>query len=84
MWKIYNYKGHSTRVAVAYAVGKSKPEGLSTVYQQEIRYIQENNLKTNPRRMFEVYFHAALMTWKEQGERLLVLWTQTSMHAMED
>ena len=60
-------------MVVAYSSAKGKPQGLSTVYQQTLTYIQENNLDgLNPRRLFELDFHAALRTWKSKGERLLV------------
>jgi len=51
---------HKVRIVVAYSVGKSKPEGLLTVYQQTLTYIREHDLDTNPCRLFKVDFRAAL------------------------
>ena len=57
---------------MAYSVGKSKPQGLKTVYQQQLNFIQSNNKDTNPRRMFETDFQACLRIWRGQGERLVI------------
>ena len=51
---------HRTRVVAVYGIGRFKAKGLGTVYQQILQYTQENNLNTNPRKMFEVNFHDAL------------------------
>ncbi len=63
-WVMTINSKHRTRVVAVYGVGKSKAKGLGTVYQQYLRYIQENNLNTSPRKIFEVDFHAALRLWK--------------------
>jgi hypothetical protein len=55
-WASMVFSSHPSqrfRLVSAYNVGKSKPEGLQTVYQQHIRYIQEEGLKTNPHRMMK-------------------------------
>ena len=36
--------GIRTRIVCAYNVGKGKPQGLKTIYQQILRYIQDNDL----------------------------------------
>jgi len=71
-WSIYSAPSHKTRVVVFYAPGRSKPRGLKTCYQQHLTYIQENDLDTTPRKMFEDDFLLALRTWRSQGERLLI------------
>ena len=73
-WLVYANPKHQTRVVVAYGVGRSKPKGLRTRYQQELRYLQRRNwhLKTNPRKMFEDDLIQMLKMWKSQGDRLLL------------
>ena len=72
-WLLYINKGNRLRVLVAYTTGRPKREGLKTVYQQQLAYIQDKGLKSNPMRMFETDFHAALRVWRSQGDRLLVI-----------
>ena len=36
--------GHRTRVISCYNVGRGKPEGLQTVYQQHLRYMERENI----------------------------------------
>ena len=62
-----------TRFVVAYSVGKGKSFKLGSVYQQTIRYIQNNGLATNPRRLFETDLHAQLCVWRGQGENLVIV-----------
>ena len=45
--------------------------GLCT-YQQALRYIQDNNMDTNPRKLFMVDFLAVLTSRKKRGERFLI------------
>ncbi len=59
-WVMKINSKHRSRVVTVYGIGRFKAKGLGTVYQQILRYIQENNLDTNPRKMFKVNFHAAL------------------------
>ena len=63
---------HKTRVVIAYSVGKTKPQGLTTNYQQALCYTQNNDMDTNPRRMFEEDLQDTLRVWRTQGERLLI------------
>ena len=44
--------GHQTTFISAYAPCSNKSSGLTTVYQQHLRFIQKNSLKTNPKLMF--------------------------------
>ena len=71
-WLIYATPTHRTRVVTAYNVGRGSPKGVATVYQQTLRYIQNNDLDTTPRELFKIDFLAILQTWQEQGDRLLV------------
>ena len=71
-WQLSIDPKHKTRVVVAYGIGKSKPQGLTTNYQQHLRYIQNHDMDTNPRRMFEEDLQATLRVWRSQGERLLI------------
>lgn len=61
-----------TRIVCAYNVGKTKPTGLKTVYQQLLRYIQNNNLDTNPRALMRNDLIAQLRIWLQSGERIFL------------
>ena len=71
-WQLSIDPKHKTRVVVAYGIGKTKPEGLTTNYQQHLCYIQNHDMDTNPRQMFEEDLQATLRVWRSQGERLLI------------
>ena len=60
-----------TRVVVAHHLGRPKPEGVRTIYQQQIRCLQDCGIDTttNPRQMFTNNFVAALRNWKNKRER---------------
>ena len=54
-WSWYTLEGspsHRTRVILVYTVGKSKHNGLKTVYQQHLCYIQQFGIDTNPYNIF--------------------------------
>ena len=54
--------------------GKGKPQGLSTVDQHTLTYLEKKDLyDINPRRLFNLDFHAVLMMLKSKGKRLLVV-----------
>jgi hypothetical protein len=57
---------------LAYNVNRQKPKGASTIYQQQLRFIQNNGLDLSPARLFVVDFIAQLQTWQRQGNRLLI------------
>ncbi len=61
-----------TRLVVAYNVGKPKPLGLKTVYQQLLRRIQEEDLKSTPRNMMKTDLVAQLKQWMQHGERIIL------------
>ena len=73
-WLLYANENHQTRVIFAYNVGRPKPRHFGSMYQQTLRYIQSNNLDTNPRRLFATDFLAVLLTWRARGERLIIFW----------
>lgn len=60
------------RIVTAYNVGKTKPEGLKTVYQQHLRYIQETGQKCGPRRLMKDDLLDQLKTWLRQGDRIML------------
>ena len=73
-WLVYDNPNHKTRFVAAYNPGRPKPKHHGSIYQQHLRYIQNNNVDSNPRRMFETDFLAVLLTWRRQGERIAIFW----------
>jgi hypothetical protein len=75
-WVLSKGPNHRTRFVIAYGVGRGRPKGLSTHYQQVLRYIQEDDSLSatgiKPRRLFELDLHACLRVWRGQGERILL------------
>jgi hypothetical protein len=57
---------------LAYNVGGHKSQGDSTIYQQQIRHIQNNTLAHSLSRLFVVEFISQLQTWQRQGNHLLI------------
>ncbi len=53
-------------------MGRHAPRGDSTIYQQQLRYIQNHGLDSTPSRLFTIDFVAQLQVWQHQGDRLLV------------
>ena len=54
-------------------LGPSTSNYLGTVYQQHLRYIQQNNLNTTPHRLFMIDFLASVINWRKAGERLIIM-----------
>lgn len=73
-WLVYDNPAHKTRFVAGYNVGRPKPTHYGTQYQQHLRYIQHHDLETNPRRLFAADFLAVLLTWRRQGERIIIFW----------
>jgi hypothetical protein len=69
---MYVDNNHHFRIVSAYNVGRQAPRGDSTIFQQQLRYIQNHHLTTTPRRMFMIDFLATLQVWRQQGVRLLI------------
>jgi hypothetical protein len=63
---------HGTQIVSAYNVGQQNPKGESTMYQKQLRYIQNHGLLTTPTKLFTVDFVAQLQVWQRQGDRLLI------------
>ena len=68
-----NSPPHRTRVVVAYCPGRSRREGLKTVYQQHMRYIQHHQLDLTPYQLFVDDLAKQVTCWIKAGERILLL-----------
>ncbi len=67
----YADPSHRTHRILTYNVGRHAPRRDSTIYQQQLRYIQNHGLDTTPSRLFTVDFVAQLQVWQCQGDRLI-------------
>ena len=63
---------HKFRLVSAYHIGRHKPRGSTTIFQQQLRYIQNTGLSYSPSRLFVIDFIAQLQAWQRQGDRLLI------------
>ncbi len=68
----YADPNHKFRLVSAYNIGRQKPWGDSTIFQQQIRYIQNHDLSHSPSQLFTIDFVAQLQTWHRQGDCLLI------------
>ena len=68
----YADPNHKFRLVSAYNVGRQKPRGDSTIFQQQVRYIQNHDLPHLPSCLFIIDFVAQLQAWQRQGGRLLI------------
>jgi hypothetical protein len=57
---LYADKNHRFRIVSTYNVGRQAPQGDSTIFQQQLRYIQNHQLSTMPQRLFMTNFLAML------------------------
>ncbi len=69
---MYADKNHRFRIVLVYNVGRQAPRGDSTIFQQQLQYIQNHHLSTTLRRLFTIDFLATLQVWHQQGDRLLI------------
>jgi hypothetical protein len=69
---LYMDKNHHFRIVSAYNVGRQAPQRDSTIFQQQLRYIQNHQLSTTLQRLFTINFLAMLQVWHQQGDRLLI------------
>jgi hypothetical protein len=69
----YSDPHHSFRLVSAYSVGCQKTGGDSTIYQQQVCYIQNNGVNLSPSHLFITDFVAQLQVWQQEGDRLLML-----------
>ena len=74
---------HKVRIVSAYQVGRGKPRGLETVYQQQMAYIREHDLQMDPREFFRTDFIQQLKLWRRAGERLIVC-IDSNEHILRD
>ena len=75
-WSWYLLEGthrHRTHIIPCYNVERSKPEGLQTVYQQHLRYMEHKDIwDIEPRDLFRLDLLAQLKTWVSQGDRIIL------------
>jgi hypothetical protein len=56
-----------------YHVGRQKPRGATTIFQQQlVRYIQNAGLSHSPSHLFVIDFVAQLQAWQGQCDQLLI------------
>ena len=63
---------HRIRVLSVYHVGKAKPRGPKTYYQQHTRHSQTHGLDATPYYLFCTDLLVQLCTWQEQGGRVII------------
>jgi hypothetical protein len=68
---LYADKNHRFCIVSACNVGRQAPLGNSTIFQQQLRYIQNHQLSTTPQRLFMINFLAMLQVCCQQGDKLL-------------
>jgi hypothetical protein len=73
LWPFFCNPSHITRIVVAYQPCACKVEGLKTVYQQHIWYIQARGLQYNPVNLFDHDLSKQIKEWRKQGERIVLL-----------
>ncbi len=64
---------HVTRIVMAYHPCAGKTEGLKTLYQQHMQYIQLRGLSFNPINQFDHNLSKQIKEWRGKGERILVM-----------
>lgn len=69
---LQSHPDHRTRIVSAYNVGKGNTKLLGSVYQQQLRYIQTNNLRISPQKLMREDFLSQLQQWLRQGDRILL------------
>ena len=72
-WPFFCNPTHVTRIVVAYRPCARKVEGLKTVYQQHMQYIQARGMQTNPVDLFDHDLSKQIQEWRKQGERIVLL-----------
>jgi hypothetical protein len=58
---------------VAYWTGKGKSNGLRTIYQQQIWYMQLHNIMGTPQKIFDKDLMHQCNLWRKSGERIILL-----------
>jgi hypothetical protein len=72
-WPFFCNPSHITRIVVVYWPCTTKTEGLKTVYQQHMRYIQPRGLAMNPVDLFDQDLTKQIKEWRGKGERILIM-----------
>jgi hypothetical protein len=72
-WPFYCNPNHVTRIVVAYRPCAQKTKGLTTVYQQHLRYIQSHSLQTEPVAMFDTNLSKQIKEWRGAGKRIVLV-----------
>ena len=73
--------GHRTRIIQVYSVGNNRSTELGSAYQQSLRCIQTNDLRsttspddpTTPKDLLTTDLLKQLRTWKMQGDQMIVM-----------
>jgi hypothetical protein len=65
--------GAKCRIVTAYPVGNNKSQSGGSVYQQQIRYVQENGISMTPKKLFESDFLGQIKRWRDAGEKLIIM-----------
>jgi hypothetical protein len=72
-WPIFCNPSHSTRIVVAYRTGSGKSKGLCTVYQQQLQYMQLQNITGTPQQLFDKDLLQQCTRWRESSKRITLL-----------
>ena len=64
---------HIFRLVIAYRLCAAKTKGLKTIYQQQLRYIQNRGLKTTPLELFNKDLTDQITKWREGGDHIILL-----------
>eukprot|EP00956_Cyclotella_meneghiniana_P032414 scaffold89146_cov64-Cyclotella_meneghiniana.AAC.5 len=71
---LQSINGHRTRVVQGYAVRAVRSREVGSVYQQHVRYIQEQGLgNVTPRELFESDLLWQLQVWRALGDRRILM-----------
>jgi hypothetical protein len=65
--------GANCRIVTAYAVGNNKSQSGGSAYQQQVRYVQENDIDMSPKQLFESDFTGQIKRWRSSGEKIIVM-----------
>jgi hypothetical protein len=71
---LQSVQGHRTRIVQAYAVRPQRSEQVGSVYQQHLRYLQNNGFNdVHPRDLFESDLLWQLQIWLALGDRVILM-----------
>ncbi len=72
-WLFFCNLTHVTRIVIAYCRCMSKAEGLKTVYQQHLQYIQSRGLQFNPVKLFDHNLSKKIKKWRGKSKRIILM-----------